>query len=716
MQDDLKKFMMGWLLIFMGAAAGVFSVYLSYSKWSAFGIGTSIGGLVLSVGAFVLLSASFVAWEFGRRTLSASAFLLWGVCVVYELMGISGYLRTAQQDLEAIAYAESAAFKAAQDRVEKAQERAAELSAYAVFDDTTLRSLESEVSLATAEFSRWCSGSATAPIPNLAANGKPYNTRCNEAAGVLRALEQRLRAEGVGEQQATAYRGAQVEIQQATAALAQHGNAAVSGEDAHVDPMFRQWAETVGWIFQATPAGVKAWSIFGMALTIILFSALCLALGTAIIFVTNNGQQRIPRELRAIQRQLEKQSIFQQMIGLFGQQATGSADPVFMQGFHAAQQGVARCPHMDTETARRWKSGHSAYVAANGGVLPVVPEALPVASVTKQVYPAPRNTEYSVLLGNDATGNAIVADMLFPHLLVAGSSGMGKSNFLNNLILQLISECSPQQAAFALFDGKNGIEFGEYEKIPHLAAPVAETPAQVSALLDWVITEMNNRQRAVRDAGYKKLSEWRAKDASAPPYLFVFFDEIVAIIQSDKQSTLPKIRSLLSLGRSAGICCVLATQYPKSDILPTDLTVNCEGRVAFRLKTAVQSRVVIDDVGAEALENPGDFIFTHGKYTILGRAEYCDVRKIRAAANLAISEYGEFSVTPLETNSAPHRQLPDADILQFVPRESKNKADAARQIAQNMRSAGLDAPVRKIAEFLEIHPGNVSRAINPKKA
>ena len=155
-ENRLKRFLWGWALLCAGIFSGALSITLSFSKWAEFGFGTAVGGLVLSIGGFMLLAASFLAWETGKRALSFLSFVLWIFCVAYEFMGIMGYLRTAQHEIEKIAYAKSAGFSAMQQRVETAQQRVADLSAYATFDEARMETVENSWKQATGEFAKYC--------------------------------------------------------------------------------------------------------------------------------------------------------------------------------------------------------------------------------------------------------------------------------------------------------------------------------------------------------------------------------------------------------------------------------------------------------------------------------------------------------------------------------------------------------------------------------
>lgn len=256
-------------------------------------------------------------------------------------------------------------------------------------------------------------------------------------------------------------------------------------------------------------------------------------------------------------------------------------------------------------------------------------------------YPAPKNKQFTARFGVDNNGHEVVANLQFPHLLVAGTSGMGKSNFLNLLITQLISSHNPQQLNMLMFDMKGGVELGEYEKIPHLLRPVAETIDGCIELLQWLVAEREKRQQQIKSAGFKKLEDWQQSDPqNAIPTLFVVFDEIVAMVQKDKSTVFPALLDILSLGRSAGIHCILATQYPKDSVLPSSLTSQCDGRIAFRLKNQAQSKVVLDRSGAENLHNVGECIFAHGKYEPVIQTPECTHREVKQVVSDVISRYG----------------------------------------------------------------------------
>lgn len=288
----------------------------------------------------------------------------------------------------------------------------------------------------------------------------------------------------------------------------------------------------------------------------------------------------------------------------------------------------------------------------------------------RKAYPKPKDDKFSVHFGKDEFGMDMFMDIRnFPHLLVGGVTGYGKSNFMNLLITQLISKNPPNKVKFIFFDMKEGVEFGEYEKIPHLRFPVATTSEECIALLPKVIEEFKNRQRIIRDAGYKSLKEWQESEPEkAIPNLIVFFDETGEMLEDNKKENIPQLKRLLKLSRSAGMSCVLADQYPKNDTLPTNITSQCVGRVAFYLENEIQSRVILGSGGAELIKHKGQCIFKHGAERFLVKTIECKTNYIRDIVNDAISKYGMFTTNEL------------AKQVVILLKEGKNQVQIAEQL------------------------------------
>lgn len=206
-------------------------------------------------------------------------------------------------------------------------------------------------------------------------------------------------------------------------------------------------------------------------------------------------------------------------------------------------------------------------------------------------------------LGTDPMGVRQVVDLTrAPHLLVAGMTGAGKSVFVNAVISDLISRYSPREVAFLMIDPKR-VELAAYKGIPHmLADPVysAETSRQ---MLWWAVGQMNLRYEAMSRAGVRHNEAWSRPERIFTPNIIVV-DELANLILADKTIEEPIVK-LASMGRAAGMHLLLATQRPSADVLTGLIRANVPMRVCFPVVTATDSRIMLDQTGAERLEGSG---------------------------------------------------------------------------------------------------------------
>ncbi len=214
-------------------------------------------------------------------------------------------------------------------------------------------------------------------------------------------------------------------------------------------------------------------------------------------------------------------------------------------------------------------------------------------------------------LGKDTTGNSVIADLAaMPHLLIAGSTGSGKSVGLNTMICSLLYKATPADVRFLLIDPKR-LELGVYEKIPHLLAPVVTDAKEAAARLKWIVGKMDDRYKqlqakAVRNIeGYNKevLPEERL------PYWVVVVDELADLMMVSAGEVQNSLVRLAQIARAVGIHLIVATQRPSVDVVTGLIKANFPTRVAFQVASKVDSRTVLDANGAEQLLGRGDMIF-----------------------------------------------------------------------------------------------------------
>ena len=219
----------------------------------------------------------------------------------------------------------------------------------------------------------------------------------------------------------------------------------------------------------------------------------------------------------------------------------------------------------------------------------------------------------SVWLGKDISGAAVWADLArMPHILIAGTTGSGKSGCINAILTSILLRATPDEARLILIDPKR-IELNYYESIPHLLTPVVSSPKEASAVLLNVVTEMERRYERLSLLRARNLPEanraLRKRGEEELPYLLVVIDELADLMMVSPQDVEDSIIRLAQKSRAVGIHLVLATQRPSVDVITGMIKANVPSRIAFAVSSQTDSRVILDQNGAESLLGQGDMLF-----------------------------------------------------------------------------------------------------------
>jgi S-DNA-T family DNA segregation ATPase FtsK/SpoIIIE len=216
-------------------------------------------------------------------------------------------------------------------------------------------------------------------------------------------------------------------------------------------------------------------------------------------------------------------------------------------------------------------------------------------------------------IGQDVAGNAVAADLAaMPHLLIAGTTGSGKSVCVNSIISCLLINNTPDTLRLIMVDPKR-VELTGYNGIPHLLAPVVVEMERVVGALQWVTREMDQRYHKLAQAGARNIAEYNNRAAERNekklPYLVVFIDELADLMMLAPDETERAVTRLAQLARATGIHLVIATQRPSVDVVTGLIKANFPARIAFAVASGVDSRVILDGPGAERLLGRGDMLF-----------------------------------------------------------------------------------------------------------
>ncbi len=229
------------------------------------------------------------------------------------------------------------------------------------------------------------------------------------------------------------------------------------------------------------------------------------------------------------------------------------------------------------------------------------------------------NKPLVVALGKDIAGTPIVCDLAkMPHLLIAGATGSGKSVCINTIINSLLYRCSPKDVRLILVDPKV-VELQCYNGIPHLLIPVVSDPHKASGALAWAVGEMMDRYKRFQEAGVRAIdgyNEQMGEDGEKMPRIVIVIDELADLMMTCKKDVEERICRLAQLARAAGIHLIVATQRPSVDVITGLIKANIPSRIAFKVSSNVDSRTILDRIGAEQLLGYGDMLYAPtGEFT-----------------------------------------------------------------------------------------------------
>ena len=263
-------------------------------------------------------------------------------------------------------------------------------------------------------------------------------------------------------------------------------------------------------------------------------------------------------------------------------------------------------------------------IAPVPGKISVVGIEVPNQAVTnvslREVIDSPEfsraRSRSSIAVGKDIGGSCIVGNIAkFPHMLIAGTTGSGKSVCMNSIIISLLYKASPEDVKLIMVDPKM-VELGIYNGIPHLLIPVVTDPKKAAGSLQWAVTEMMRRYRSMSDAGVRDLESYNSMidggevEGQRLPQVVVIIDELADLMLVAAKEVEESICRIAQMGRAAGIHLIIATQRPSADVITGLMKANIPSRIAFAVASAMESRIILDTQGAEKLVGKGDMLYS----------------------------------------------------------------------------------------------------------
>ena len=250
-----------------------------------------------------------------------------------------------------------------------------------------------------------------------------------------------------------------------------------------------------------------------------------------------------------------------------------------------------------------------------------------------------KNIKLPIALGKSISGEPITGDLFsMPHLLIAGTTGSGKSVCINTIILSLLYKHTPDKCRFILIDPKM-LELSTYEGIPHLLCPVITEAKKAASVLGWVVKEMESRYRLMTRVGVRNIDGYNEKNKISMPYIVVIVDEMSDLMMVAGKEIENYIQKLSQMARAAGIHIIMATQRPSVDVITGTIKANFPTRISFQVTSKIDSRTILGEQGAEQLLGKGDMLYMSSANRIIRiHAPYVSENEIEKINNYLRSQ------------------------------------------------------------------------------
>ncbi|MDB9746831.1 DNA translocase FtsK [Candidatus Pelagibacter sp.] len=327
-----------------------------------------------------------------------------------------------------------------------------------------------------------------------------------------------------------------------------------------------------------------------------------------------------------------------------------------------------------------------------------------------------KDIKLPIALGKNISGTPIIGDLAsMPHLLIAGTTGSGKSVCINTIILSLLYRHTPDKCKFILIDPKM-LELSTYEGIPHLLCPVITEAKKAASVLGWVVKEMESRYRLMTKEGVRNIDGYNAKYKLPMPYIVVVVDEMSDLMLVAGKEIENYIQKLSQMARAAGIHIIMATQRPSVDVITGTIKANFPTRISFQVTSKIDSRTILGEQGAEQLLGKGDMLYMSSANRILRiHAPFVSDNEIEKINNFLRSQAEPDYVDEI-LNFADEKEIVDGttnkgvkdELYQSALEIIKSEGKASTSFLQRKLQIGYNRAAR-IIDMMEVE-GIVSKA------
>ena len=303
-----------------------------------------------------------------------------------------------------------------------------------------------------------------------------------------------------------------------------------------------------------------------------------------------------------------------------------------------------------------------------------------------------KDIKLPIALGKSISGVPIVGDLTsMPHLLIAGTTGSGKSICINTIIVSLLYKLNPDLCKFILIDPKM-LELSTYEGIPHLLTPVITDAKKATSALSWAVKEMNSRYRLMSKVGVRNIDGYNTKHKLKMPYIVVVVDEMSDLMLVAGKEIENYIQKLSQMARAAGIHIIMATQRPSVDVITGTIKANFPTRISFQVSSKIDSRTVLGEQGAEQLLGKGDMLFMSSANRIIRiHGPYISEQEIEKIAN-SLRAQGE----PDYMEEITSQEMTESSINSEAEGEEDELFKQATEIIKNEGKASTSFLQRKL--------------------